>query len=1727
MGKSRPKLQRSFSTIKRQFTFRKSIRPFISSTFLDFQDERGHLQRYVFPQLNSVCHSRGTFFAPADLRWGINNEQSSSGNVISLCLEYINRCSPFFICLLGERYGTHRPNDAPLLPSSLEKLPRNMSWLDRNYLIAASKGHEWIMQEAYQYCSVTELEIIQAAILNDSKYCRFYVRDVRHVEDKFLELPEKEREEKLKMYMAEDEETEIKVTTLKQKLINRGMKIQFFRTPEELGQKVLDDWMEIINELYPPLDELLGDVDGEQFREWAAHEAYAETRRRVFVLTPEIQKLFTKMTDHCEEWMDPTTTAEKVDEWVIVKGKKKKIEDTPASKSIVTLIGERGCGKTSLVANWVKQFQGSHPDIKVLAHYVGSSALSTDICSFLRRVTFELRGEFGGDSPAETNGDSEELSNFHRICEAFVAAIAMGPCAIVLDAVDELSSTMGMGVHQVKEMKWLPDVLPSHCKIIITTVRSDLTYKSLMNRPDCETLSVPLFESTADKGTVIERHLAMHCKCLDASHLKKIVNCKLSSRPLFLTVLANELRVCGTFDNLPDLLKRYVKAPSFRDLWKSIISRWTKEYGWSTEGRLSASMSNFGQIDPFTGWVAETLRLLACSRHGLSETDILSLLKQMGYKGQSAVTSFDFALFRSAAFDALVERPGGLFGFFHQDLRDAVLNSLLGVIPGLTSDQTSSSGVGFLPQMLNGQMQQCHEHLADFFLHQPSSRRRVEELPYHLDRCGDVNGLNKIVTNPDTFLAMQADTSQNITLKLDLIHYCNRLSKENFNITTSLTKMVSEVVTKEDNPNQVKSNSRVSFADDVGEMVMRSATRMDWELPGFKKKLDKKMGSIGIQSDNFSSQSSKPPMIDLTAGKQAAPPSASFGSGGHQSIFSDFESMESRRTIEKSTFESGEEEYIPREDLTMSRATRTDLDSITSKNEATPPPPPPPLSSAAFSGIGNGSRDGMESGWSEVESSRSGVESRRSEVIMSGQSHPDSQVEEVIVREEFTALLACPDDMSFYGSNYSDERSPKESILDDTKTALSYNREDSQAESSIPNVPIETSDAELSRSLASFVPGEEDMLDDLVKSLGDAFEISNKSDGEVDKLDYEKEKESDIEAEPFDENRIRCKGALLAMHVGKFLAEKSAFDQSEEMLMLAYDRIIDMFPLSYKEQLLLVEVQESIGDRHLFQLRKDEAKRFFRKALNSLEHIIEEETYDNIKPILETKGRLLTRIGSMAVHDRHIEEAEEILMEASQCMKQANSVAGIATAQFNLGFLKMKVEDYQSAESCQLEALQTRERWYGSAHPLVAEVLNELAGLLCRYDNEISYDRIKAEVYYRRALKIRQDALGKDHLLVATTLFHLGKLLRDDGSFQSKKEALELMSRALDIRTTKFGAHHKLTYAIRNSIKGLRKELDRGDYDRAPVKPPDKRTKNNPRSNLSWREQELLSVGGRSGSPSRRGSSYNGRNSPRSIDRSPSPRPGSRYGGSVRHGSMQYNSQNKERGNGGGIRRDRAQSSPQLKYNGRSSSGSPQNRSSTNRKVHSAATGTQQKDCRPSSSSSSSSSSYKGPTLKAKYLYNGRPDAREDGVSFAEGHTILGNSEMSDETCSKINGIKEKNQPRQGNGRTYSSVSSSMWDRGPKSLGSEMSGTGHRRDIPSPYDSNLHGPNSNITSLLGEPAGPRSNTVDPLHDAAFYHGPGRYPKDQRDFYPPRRHQQRQNSHKLPLLNPTNQVEKIN
>ena len=83
----------------------KTVRVFISSTFRDMQAERDHLVRVVFPELRERLYHHRIYLEEIDLRWGITKEQSENEQTLELCLNTIDECRPFFLGILGDRYG--------------------------------------------------------------------------------------------------------------------------------------------------------------------------------------------------------------------------------------------------------------------------------------------------------------------------------------------------------------------------------------------------------------------------------------------------------------------------------------------------------------------------------------------------------------------------------------------------------------------------------------------------------------------------------------------------------------------------------------------------------------------------------------------------------------------------------------------------------------------------------------------------------------------------------------------------------------------------------------------------------------------------------------------------------------------------------------------------------------------------------------------------------------------------------------------------------------------------------------------------------------------------------------------------------------------------------------------------------------------------------------------------------------------------------------------------------------------------------------------------------------------------------------------------------------------------------------------------------------------------------------------------------------------------------------
>ena len=139
----------------REWKKKRNIRVFISSTFEDIQEERDVLVKEIFPKLRKMCMERGVGFTEVDLRWGVTKEQAERGEVLPICLAEIENCRPYFIGLLGERYGWV----PDFIPSEL---------ID---------DHPWL--EEHLHRSVTELEIVYGVLDNPdmANHAFFYFRD--------------------------------------------------------------------------------------------------------------------------------------------------------------------------------------------------------------------------------------------------------------------------------------------------------------------------------------------------------------------------------------------------------------------------------------------------------------------------------------------------------------------------------------------------------------------------------------------------------------------------------------------------------------------------------------------------------------------------------------------------------------------------------------------------------------------------------------------------------------------------------------------------------------------------------------------------------------------------------------------------------------------------------------------------------------------------------------------------------------------------------------------------------------------------------------------------------------------------------------------------------------------------------------------------------------------------------------------------------------------------------------------------------------------------------------------------------------------------------------------------------------------------------------------------------------------------------------------------------------
>ena len=131
------------------------MRVWISSTFRDTNHERDYLVRVVFPQIREYCELSNITFVEIDLRWGITEEQLASDQMLEIVLSEIDRCRPYFIGLIGERYG----------------------WIPDSISESTLARHAWLKR--FPGSSTLEIEALHGALREDipRSEALFYFRD--------------------------------------------------------------------------------------------------------------------------------------------------------------------------------------------------------------------------------------------------------------------------------------------------------------------------------------------------------------------------------------------------------------------------------------------------------------------------------------------------------------------------------------------------------------------------------------------------------------------------------------------------------------------------------------------------------------------------------------------------------------------------------------------------------------------------------------------------------------------------------------------------------------------------------------------------------------------------------------------------------------------------------------------------------------------------------------------------------------------------------------------------------------------------------------------------------------------------------------------------------------------------------------------------------------------------------------------------------------------------------------------------------------------------------------------------------------------------------------------------------------------------------------------------------------------------------------------------------------
>ena len=593
----------------------------------------------------------------------MTKEQAENDQALDFCLQQIDECRPYFIGLLGERYG----------------------WVPVSLPQDALAHYGWIQNQVGK--SVTELEMLYGMLTNPviETHAFFYFRDPAAI----AKTPE---EIKQKIYLEIDPDRKRRLAELKERIRASGFPVMD-PYPAQWDSKLYDR----INKVQGRLSNL------HEFGRAIERQLWKDIKSRLTLPDHPVTETLAgsdplaEEQDYHERFLES-----RVRVYVGREGLKDELVCFAKGEGTVPCLvtGPSGSGKSAALAHFTRTLQNTYPDTLVIPHFIGASPGSTNLRQMLRRFCLILKDKV--DFKEAVPNDLNELVTQFRTLVGKVPEYEK--LVFVIDALNQLDST-----DNAKTMFWLPRDLPTQVKMVVSCMvnpeKKERVLEAFEHLPHLRVTLEPLTPN--EQRAIVRQVPSLSAKSLDERQIDQLLANPATENPLFLLVALEELRGFGSFEELNARIAQFPqRGDTVTTLFTQVIDRLQEDF----EKEL----------------VRTTLGLLACSRQGLSQRELLELIEGDHVEESSSDL---FPIIRQLR--PYLQLRGNLLDFYHRNLFKAVRMSYL-------DDEHAKRN--------------SHRELAAYFHRKADpaqdggwsgeSNRGLSVLPYHLVQGGQWDQLN-------------------------------------------------------------------------------------------------------------------------------------------------------------------------------------------------------------------------------------------------------------------------------------------------------------------------------------------------------------------------------------------------------------------------------------------------------------------------------------------------------------------------------------------------------------------------------------------------------------------------------------------------------------------------------------------------------------------------------------------------------------------------------------------------------------------------------------------------------------------------------------------------------------------------------------------------------------------------------------------------------------------------